>query len=119
MYMGYGLNGREMGFWTWQGQQPQHPDLLWDLPSLLFSGRWGLSAGVPPLPIHLYGVVLDYLKRRENFTFLPSYLTVSWGVKIYIVIFWVVTPYNLVGGYKRFGETCFLHLQGRSDSVML
>jgi hypothetical protein len=33
------------------------------------------------------------------------------------VVFWVVTPCRLVGGYKHFGGTCCLHLQSRSEWV--
>jgi hypothetical protein len=27
------------------------------------------------------------------------------------VVFWVVTPFNVVGGYQRFGGTCCIHFQ--------
>lgn len=30
---------------------------------------------------------------------------------IIVIMFWVVTLRRLVGGYQRFGETCYLHLQ--------
>jgi hypothetical protein len=29
-----------------------------------------------------------------------------------VVVFWVVMPYGLIGGYQRFGGTYRLHLQG-------
>jgi hypothetical protein len=31
-----------------------------------------------------------------------------------IVVFWVVTPCGLIGGYQRFGGTCHFHFQRRS-----
>jgi hypothetical protein len=34
------------------------------------------------------------------------------AAKIWTVVFWVVTPCNLVGGYQRFGGTYRAHLQG-------
>jgi hypothetical protein len=34
--------------------------------------------------------------------------------KIYIAVFWVMTPCSLVGGCQRFGGTHCLHLQARS-----
>jgi hypothetical protein len=33
------------------------------------------------------------------------------AVKIPVLMFWVVTPYELVGRYERFGGTYCLHLQ--------
>jgi hypothetical protein len=35
-------------------------------------------------------------------------------VKMWIVVIWVVTPCDLVGGYERFGGTYCFHLQGGS-----
>jgi hypothetical protein len=35
-----------------------------------------------------------------------------------ILVFWVVTPYELVGRYQRFGGTYYLHLQGNIDNVI-
>jgi hypothetical protein len=35
------------------------------------------------------------------------------AVLMLISVFWVVTPYELVYSYQRFGETYYLHLQGR------
>jgi hypothetical protein len=34
------------------------------------------------------------------------------AVKMLMLIFWVFTPYGLVGTYKRFGGAYCLHLQG-------
>jgi hypothetical protein len=39
------------------------------------------------------------------------------AVKIWIVVVLVMTPCSVVGGYQRFGGTCFLHFQGRSTST--
>lgn len=43
------------------------------------------------------------LKRR---------LEVLTTVMTSMLVFWVSTLYRLVGGYKRFGELYYLHLQG-------
>jgi len=32
------------------------------------------------------------------------------AVKIYIVLFWIVTPCNLVGGYRHFGTLCIIRV---------
>jgi hypothetical protein len=32
------------------------------------------------------------------------------AVEIYIVLFWIVTPCNLVGGYQHFGELCIIRV---------
>jgi hypothetical protein len=37
-------------------------------------------------------------------------------VKIWNVLLFSVAPHSLVDDYQRFGGTCRLHLQGRSDS---
>jgi hypothetical protein len=34
------------------------------------------------------------------------------AVKMLIVVFWVVTPCSLVGGYQRLGGTYSFHFQG-------
>jgi hypothetical protein len=34
------------------------------------------------------------------------------AVKMLAVVFWFVTPYGLVGGYRRFGEAYRFHLHG-------
>jgi hypothetical protein len=36
------------------------------------------------------------------------------AVLVQNVVFWVVTPYSLVGEYQRFRDICCLHLQGPS-----
>jgi hypothetical protein len=33
------------------------------------------------------------------------------GMRIQVVVFWVVTPYNDTVGYQHFGWSCCLHLQ--------
>jgi hypothetical protein len=35
------------------------------------------------------------------------------GVKIQVVVFWVVTPCSDMVGYQCFGGLCYLHLQSR------
>jgi hypothetical protein len=45
---------------------------------------------------------------REKLNVLP----VESARKLFIVVFWVVTPCGLISGYQRFGETYHLHLQG-------
>jgi len=40
-------------------------------------------------------------------------LLISWGLKRGCT-FWVMTSYKFVGVYRRFGETCCLHLEGRT-----
>jgi hypothetical protein len=37
------------------------------------------------------------------------------AVAILMMFFWVKSPRGLIGRNQRFGEACFLHLQGRSD----
>jgi hypothetical protein len=44
-----------------------------------------------------------YLKLKEAVSF----------IKLSLVVFWIVTAYGLVGGYKRFEETC--HGEDRGD----
>jgi hypothetical protein len=39
------------------------------------------------------------------------------AMKIQIAIFWVVTPYSVVAGYKSFRGRCCLHLQGEDVTV--
>jgi hypothetical protein len=34
------------------------------------------------------------------------------AVKMWMAVFWFVTPCNLVGGYQRFGRTYCHHLHG-------
>jgi hypothetical protein len=36
------------------------------------------------------------------------------AVKIWVVVFWVMTPCSPVGGYQRFDGTYVVHFQGRS-----
>jgi hypothetical protein len=37
------------------------------------------------------------------------------AVKMWIVVFWVVTLYSIVGDYQHFRGTYNLHFQGRSE----
>jgi hypothetical protein len=46
-------------------------------------------------------------------------LEVFTAVKISIVVFWVVTPCSIVGGYMRFGGTCLLHPEGRFTTLVI
>jgi hypothetical protein len=39
-------------------------------------------------------------------------LEVLTAVKMLMFVFWVMTPFRLVGRYQRFGGTYCLHLQG-------
>jgi hypothetical protein len=40
------------------------------------------------------------------------------AVKAWIMVFWIVTPGRLVGGYQYFGGTHRLHFQGSSDMLL-
>jgi hypothetical protein len=36
-----------------------------------------------------------------------------------VVVFWVVTPRSLVGGYQHLGEINYLHLRGINGPISL
>jgi hypothetical protein len=40
------------------------------------------------------------------------------AVKMDIPVFWVMTPYSLVGSYHCFGRTCCLHYPGGVNGVI-
>jgi hypothetical protein len=56
-------------------------------------------------------LISDYLQQKN----LREHHYLSFGaltaVIAQILVFWVVTPSSLVGGYRSFGGKCCLHLQ--------
>jgi hypothetical protein len=42
---------------------------------------------------------------------------VLWAAKMSMLVFWVVTPCELVGRKQSFGETYYLHLQSTSFQI--
>lgn len=40
-------------------------------------------------------------------------------IELLIVVFWLLTPCRLVSGYRRFGKTCLLHLQGSTSTLKM
>jgi hypothetical protein len=60
------------------------------------------------VPLHKWTVSWCIWVREEHFlSQWISKLLRKWR----ITIFWNVTPCSLIGGYWRFGGTCYLHLQ--------
>jgi hypothetical protein len=55
--------------------------------------------------LNVYGYEALFLSIREQCR-----------LRVWIVVFWAVTPCNLVGGYQRFVGTYCFHLQSRSES---
>jgi hypothetical protein len=39
------------------------------------------------------------------------------AVKMWIMVFWVVTPYTLVGGYQNFGDMNCLYFQSKCQTT--
>jgi hypothetical protein len=60
-------------------------------------------------PLHVIRLERNYLTSRDC-----TRRQVLAAVKVQIMVFWVVAPCSLVGGFKRFGGTYCLHLQSRS-----
>jgi hypothetical protein len=54
----------------------------------------------------------DFASKVDRKIFQTKGFEVITAVKMPIVIYWIVTPCGLAGGYQRLGGICHLHLQG-------
>jgi hypothetical protein len=64
-----------------------------------------MDTGRHTLAIHFPYIRLSALKMARKMS----------KIKMKMLIFWIVTPYRLVGTYQCFGETYYLHLQGWAE----
>jgi hypothetical protein len=64
------------------------------------------------LPFLIYLLYSDEILRFQN-TLYQMRFEVHTAVKMSMLVFWVVTPCELVCRYRRFGETYCRHLQLR------
>jgi hypothetical protein len=57
--------------------------------------------------------LIDLKKKELSYKIYYVRYKVLTAVNMSMLLFWVVTPYGLVGRYQCFGGTYCLHLQGR------
>jgi hypothetical protein len=66
-----------------------------------------------------FSLLLLVIKENQFSTLYETFVgrkLVSVNRKQYVVDFRVVTPCNDVVGYQRFGEPCYIHLQGHNSA---
>jgi hypothetical protein len=92
--------------WIQSIPPPHFPRIL--LPSRPTSSTWSLPFRFSDQNFVCPVKRLPTAKRKLWF----SFITLMCLTRIPVVVFWIMTPYSEVVGYKHFGGPCCFHLQG-------